>query len=41
MEPVVILQADFLGNVNIRLITPGKTIVYEHGEAGQTFFALL
>lgn len=41
MELVMIFQADFLGNVDIMLITPGQTIVYEHREAGGAFLALL
>ncbi|PKU31764.1 hypothetical protein llap_17932 [Limosa lapponica baueri] len=40
MERVVLLQADFLGSVNIMLITPGQTIVCEHSEAGGAFLAL-
>lgn len=41
MEPVVIFQVDFLGNVKIMLITPGQSIVYEHSRAGEAFLALL
>jgi len=39
MESVMILQADFLGNVNIMLLTPGQTIAYEHSEAGGALLA--
>ncbi|TRZ24693.1 hypothetical protein HGM15179_002395 [Zosterops borbonicus] len=41
MEPVMILQADFLGNVNIMFITPAQTIEYECRKAGGAFLALL
>lgn len=37
----MILQADFLGNVNIMFITPAQTIEYECRKAGGAFLALL